>query len=330
MADALSTTPANPALLATQRHVESDPLFGWLRQEISVVFDGQRPHQLSLSHLDPNDNPQRMQTYELKSWDDTNAADHSLRVRMAAQFDADHRGRTEKYAVQLWWPMGQSVYHLMVIEGSTISKQNMGSTEPATSDGLLKQFMRHNEAMLRTTVSSIHQVLEVQNDVIERQQTRIHHLEETRYKTLELAEGLMSAGVEREAERARQAASETRKTMAFQSFMELTPILKTKLLEWITGTKMASEHPLVHGMRSLFDGMTMEQMQAMLNQLPPGKIGQLLEIYRGVMNVPKEAQADATTTATSTATITPAPDDKKAEPGAQLAKADDSPDDTKH
>jgi hypothetical protein len=296
-------------LFATQSVIESDPLYAWLCHQLEVVYSGMRPERVVLGHLDLNDHMAVMMSWPCKRWEAGEAQVLTIAIRQAAQRDADVRGRNDKYAVQMVWPTGDTANHLMWFEASRVKGGGLATTEPANSDGIVKQMMRHNETLMRMATGAAMQAIELQQDTIEKMADRIKQLEEGRYKVLDAAESLANAQFERENERARLQASETRKTLALQGMLEFTPLIRTKVIEWLTGTKMGMEHPLLGGLRALFDGMTVEQMEHILGTLPAAKRAMLLELYKSAMNIQTQPQPQEP--AQSETIVTPAPSSSK-------------------
>ena len=278
----LSTVGASAIAVAG---AESDALFVWLKEQLETLRDGMRPDYIMVGAMNANDNVNEIARWEAAPHSAVRAYEVSAKIRRLTADQAQIRAGVVTFAVQLVWPDTHIVHVLIRVDGGT--KHSLSNTEPATTEGLTKQLMRHLEVTQKLATQGFMQSMEVTERIIMTQQQRIETLEQGRFKVLEMAESLMNAQAERNAEMARAAASEQRKMLGFQQLMDLAPIIKTKMLEAITGQKLATEHPAMNLMRSIFDGLTMEQVQAMLAPMPPEKQVAMLEIYRAAMAMPK-------------------------------------------
>lgn len=282
----------------------ADPLAQWIERQFANVRKGTRVNQIALLHLSVNDVGALMEAFDVTKHDPEDAADWAARLRVFARMDAEGRGSRERYALRAHWPSDAGLepsYVNFSIDGTEVRRADLiGSSEPATSEGLLKQLMRHLEVSQKMAMQ---QTVDLQDETRRREERlhkRIHELEEGRFKVVELAEAMLSARAERENEQLRLQASEKRKDQALSEFMGIIPILRPKMLE--AGAKLMGMDINAGGpspeslmLRSMFEGMTIEQMKAMQATLPPEKQLLFIETYKRVMNIEtkKPAVADA-------------------------------------
>ena len=278
----LSPVSATAIAVATS---ESDSLFVWLVEQLATQREGMRPDYIMVGAMNAGDHVNEIARWEAAPHSAMRAHEVLAKIRRLTSEQARIRAGVMNFAIQLVWP-DQNVAHVLIqVDGGT--KHSLTNTEPATTEGLTKQLMRHLEVTQKLATQGFMQSMELNERIMMTQQSRIETLEQGRFKVLEMAESLMNAQAERNAEMARAAASEQRKMLGFQQLMDLAPIIKTKMLEAITGQKLATEHPAMNLMRSIFDGLTMEQVQAILAPMPPEKQVAMLEIYRAAMAMPK-------------------------------------------
>jgi len=102
-------------------------------------------------------------------------------------------------------------------------------SEPATAKGINSQQMRHNEVLVRMMVANTASMQQHAERVLERAYSRIHHLEEDRYKMIEMAEGMLNERSKRELAEAAERDKLLRYDEAWQSARVLLPTVVNKL-----------------------------------------------------------------------------------------------------
>lgn len=278
---------------------ESDPLAEWLVTQLAERSDGHKVAEVRLAHLDVNDRPVIMLKLAVQSHDAPAARSFCNRFRVEANYDAEQRARLESYAVIVMWPASADgeieAHKRFTVDGTHRRELNLGSTEPASMEGLLKQQMRHVEILMKITTTSTMQAMDHQARTIEQLQKQIDDYEAKRFKTLELAENLMSAGAERAAAQRREEAAEARRNMAAREFFDLLPIVKAKLVQGMTGHKIlggASAEGIA--LKSLFKGMTPEAFQQLIAGMPaPADQAITLQLYAAAQGIDLSAAINA-------------------------------------
>lgn len=290
-----------------QETKNTDPLAQWLERQFANVRKGTRVCQIALMHLNLHDVGELMEAFDVPVLSPEAALDWAGRLRVFARIDAEGRGGRERYALRAHWPSDAGLEPSFVnfsVDGTAVRRTDLtGSSEPATDAGLLKQLMRHNETLMKVATQQTVDIQDENRRREERANKRIAELEEGRFKVVELAEAMLSARADRDNETLRLQAAEKRKDAALAEFMGIIPVLKPKMLEAgakLMGINLDAGGPSPEAMmlRSMFEGMTMEQMRAMQAQIPPDKQVLFIETYKRVMNIPTkkpepEAVADA-------------------------------------
>jgi hypothetical protein len=306
MTQAQGTSLTKTAADAIQVQVASDDaLTVWLRDQLEMRHDGMMADYVMVGHINVSANINELSRWAAAPHNASRAAELSVKIRRLAADYANVRASHCDFAIQVWWPDKSLTHCLIAVDGER--RHDLSATEPPTTEGLTKQLMRHNEVVLKLATQSFLQSQDVSERLIDKLQKRVEFLEEGRYKVLEQAEKLMDAQAERTAELTRAQASEIRKQLGFQQLMDLAPIVKTKLLEVVTGQKLATEHPVMNLMRGIFDGMDMASLQTMLNTMPPEKQVAVLEIYRAVHAMPKRQDQPPAPSAEGGVQVPPAP-----------------------
>jgi len=288
-----------------------DALSVWLREQLETRHDGMAADYVMVGHINVSSTVNELSRWAATPHNVSRASELSVKIRRLTADYANVRAAHSDFAVQVWWPDKTLTHALISVDGQR--RHDLSATEPPTTEGLTKQLMRHNEVTLKLATQGFIQSQEVSERIIDKLVKRVEFLEEGRYKVLEQAEKLMDAQAERNAELARVQSGELRKQLGFQQLMDIAPVIKTKLIEAVTGQKLATEHPVMSLMRGIFDGMDMNQMQAMLSTLPPEKQVAVLEIYRASAQLPKRQEpppppsADGAASASQTTEATEAP-----------------------
>jgi hypothetical protein len=166
------------------------------------------------------------------------------------------------------------------------------ATEPPTTEGVLKQTMRHLELFVRLDTETR---LRTAADTAQREDrllSRINDLEVGRMRFVELTETLISA----EAERTLAAKNEERKQQrmddALTEVQGIVGLIKPKLLAKISGGTLSEDGVSAMAMfKFLFEGITIEQMKQMQATLPPDKQAAFVELYKDVMGIAKQEKA---------------------------------------
>lgn len=269
--------------------IDNDPLVAWISQQFEMLLTGHRVHEVRLCHLGINDNQTLMTRFQVQTHDHVTARNYTMQLRVLAERDAELRGHRERYAVIAIWPGStpdEWTYTQFAVDGARQREMQLGSSEPATLEGVTKQQMRHNEVLMKLMTRTVLDNQEFTSRLLSEQQLRIKELEGGRLKTLELAESLMNAQAEREMEARREAAAESRRAIMLKEFTDVLPAVKMRLLQGVTGHKMSDAKSVeVQQLQIVFRSMPFEMLMAMIGTLPPQQQLVMTQLYASLMGV---------------------------------------------
>ena len=245
-------TPTTATAITVQSAMD-DALAVWLKDQFETLHDGMKADYVMIGHINVGGQVNELSRWAAAPYNHSRASECSVKIRRLTTDYANVRASHTDFALQVWWPDKTLTHILFSIDGA--QRHSLSATEPPTNEGLLKQQMRHIEVIMKIATGSHVQQMEITERIIDRQQKAIEKLEEGRYKVLEHAEKLMDASAERQQEAIKQQSAEARKTAGFQHLMEIAPLIKAKLVEAVTGQKITTDHPAMHLVRGVFDGM---------------------------------------------------------------------------
>lgn len=288
---------------------ESDSLFAWVLQQFETKIDGAHCYRMTLNHRSVNDGLTALGDWTIAGHTDAIARATVAALRVQANGDATTRsGHHEVYVVQAFWPSTDVREHPFEIDGAKRREQSTkaASSEPASLEGALRMQFRHNELLMKLVVGSQEQNQKYTSDLIQQLSARVKVLDEGRLRVLEVSEQLLNAQAERQAEQARTAAAEQRKAQMFQVFTDMMPVLQGKIIEKVTGAKMAGENPF---MKSFIGALSQADIDKMIKSLDGDPSKQLL-LIEAVVAMQKDAAAHAPKQISGTAQIAMPPKDE--------------------
>jgi hypothetical protein len=152
--------------------------------------------RFELKHIVLKGDAGHVQTYNISAdTDRTESLCESMAesVETDAETDGDGNGGLQRYQLLFYHesdpnkPVSRLAFRCG--DGSEI---RTADSEPATTDGILAQQMRHNEALMRTQVQSVNNILQIQQRSIEKLQTEKERLENDRFRFMEVHERMLS------------------------------------------------------------------------------------------------------------------------------------------
>lgn len=165
-----------------------------------------------------------------------------------------------------------------------------GQSEPASVTGILAQQMRHNEALVRTSVGGWRDVIQVLQKMNARLADQNEFLQTRLSEQRVVVDDAESKKADRDAEIAERKARERRMDTAFETFMPLIPAA----VNMISGRKLLPEKTTPERMMVLkfMETVTPEQFQQMRTVLEPEQYGivatMLADIQAGIdSNLPE-------------------------------------------
>lgn len=138
----------------------------------------------------------------------------------------------------------------------------VGETEPATPEGLQAQLMRHNEALMRTTLGTFEVSMVSMQKTIERQSNVIERLETKRYEVAEMREDALNQKHERELESKKLLADEERKEKIVSSLVPLLPAALNRIMAGKNKEQLVpAEHaPLYQSLKAVIEEIPQERL----------------------------------------------------------------------
>lgn len=175
----------------------------------------------------------------------------------------------------------QTARFVFRVDGSSDEDEdNDYDSEPKNLKGALAQQMRHNELIMKTSMTNMATVMNVMQRTMNNQAARLESMENDRVKSIHLFEQLMSEQHTRDMEARRIEAREKALTEVVGSLKQALPIVATKLL----GPKKEEGQPsgaetvlqkIVEG----FMSMSPEQKAAMYNMLSDEQREQFKDLF---------------------------------------------------
>jgi len=224
-------------------------------------------------------------------------------IEAKAHDDAEAMGGHHRYVVYAYYkgqnkPLGRCVFSVDAGSDEDDESNSLSGTEPATTKGLMAQMMRHNEAMMRSTVMVSQSLMNTMRAAMEQAQSHNEKLMADKMQTFDLIEQLQSRRQERELAARQAEFSEKIKEEAFQKMMLLAPSVANRIM----GKKMLPEPttPMEETLKGLAASFTQEQMEQLANSglLKPEQLIAVLNLFQGVMTDAKETkQAEGEQTA---------------------------------
>jgi hypothetical protein len=142
------------------------------------------------------------------------------------------------------------------------------ATEPANAGGLVAQTMRHNEALMRSSVLSWEKTTRTQNHIIDRLATRLEKAEATWTRALELVEQASTAQGQREIDMMEAGAKIEMRAAAMEKIAQLAPVA----IDAIAARKDpegAAEATGANVLRAFVETLNPAQVQHVMGALSP-------------------------------------------------------------
>lgn len=144
-------------------------------------------------------------------------------------------------------------------------------SEPANLGGICAQQMRHNEALVRTSVGGWREMISIMQKTLARQSDTIENLIAQRQETFATIEEAQSGKALREAEAAERQAREKRQDALIETFLPLVPAV----VNMVSGRKLLPEKttPERQMVVKFMETISPEQFQQMRGILDPEQYG---------------------------------------------------------
>jgi hypothetical protein len=240
----------------------------WARRFL-FPFDGtvSKVKAIRAVHRSANGKQSDVSVWEVSGIKDADWRNVAEEIISALQDDADGTGGVQSYIVTAHDEEGEQISRLPLrFAGDHDEDEDDVSSEPATSKGMLTQFMRHNEAMMRTTVGSFANILRASQEQVVSLSSLVEKCTATQMEMTLRTEALISQAHHRDLEAKEQAAALDNKQMFIKQIAALLPVIAKK----VTGVTMADAlPPEVHELRGLLEGLDESQVDTIKQVLSP-------------------------------------------------------------
>jgi hypothetical protein len=219
-----------------------------------------------------------IRTFKKEDLEDKNPDDIVREVQMAVQNDVQNLSGTQRYSLVVFFPEGQKpTRHYIMAEGQQVDDStnpfanSMG--EGPNQAGLVGMLMRHTEASTRTSLMASLKFMETMQKQMEMMQNREHQTMERYMHVLELNEGLVDKTYERDESRENKKAM---REMGKKVLGMVEPMLPALAMSLVPGMAANSAVP---ALAKFAEGLTEEQMMAIVSALSPEQQEQFMGIY---------------------------------------------------
>ena len=175
----------------------------------------------------------------------------------------------------------QQKHHIFMVRPEASEKVGEENFEErAHEKGLIFQQMRHNEILFKATISSLESQIESYRRTIDRLQADNERKDEKHMHAILVLEDVISQRHIRDMEIRKAEANERARDRMGDMVLPMVPLLVNKAM----GTPLLATgaHPLVEGLRSVFAGITQEQLNGMLQALDGPQKLQMVELFQAV------------------------------------------------
>jgi len=216
----------------------------------------------------------------------TTAEDYASSVMLAATDDANGLGGIHKYSLASYFadrieaPRERFSFRIIAEENDEDGMDAL-STEDGNAKGLLAQMMRHNEAIMRTSVMGTNDLIRHYQQMVSSQMNRNSELEERHTHLVGMIEEVSSLKHERDIASLRAASDMKRKDDLVEKGMLLLPSVVNKL----TGKKLLPEEitPEKATLVAFGKSLTPDQLEKFQAILKPEQLIAILSLLDSVM-----------------------------------------------
>jgi hypothetical protein len=175
---------------------DSDKISRFLRNALVIESREGPCFRLTLKHIVPKGPGGDVANYNIgdaQEIDPTFLEELQGRIETDASVDAEGNGGVQKYQLLSYHTKDpdKSQARLVIRAGDASNEEHDFDSEPANERGLLAQQMRHNEALIRSQVTSTNNVMNILTRANEKLQQEKQQLEEDRYRNLGIMEQMM-------------------------------------------------------------------------------------------------------------------------------------------
>lgn len=197
------------------------------------------------------------------------------RIIETAEQDAGALGSVQRYLLSAWFagedrPSGRFAFRASGAEDEDEDADGSEAlTEPPSMRGMLQQLMRHNEALMRSSVGQTMHVMEMQTRIIRSQDETVQKLVGEKMETISMVEELRTKKHERELAEQEQKVQLDMK----RDIVDAVKMLLPAAVNGMTGKMLMpmSVSPEMVMLNAFFESLKAEQLQVILGTLDPAQ-----------------------------------------------------------
>jgi hypothetical protein len=202
-------------------------------------------------------------------------------IETSAHTDAGGLGGPQKYMVYAFFSESESkpLARFPFLEHATDSESEDDGeleSEPPTTRGLTSQLMRHNEALMRTSVMGFSQMMGTLQRQLAKQADVIEKLVNEKFETLDTIEELLTKKQERDIEAKSATMKQDLMEEAGKKLLLLAPMVVNKLVGKTVLPQKSTPRDEI--LRNFLGSLNQDQLMAMSGILSPEQQAAIMEI----------------------------------------------------
>lgn len=248
----------------------------WLRPFVFPVdiTKATLPTHIEVFHVNVNDKTAPVHTFNLESVDENNLISLVRDIDETLTTDADGLSGVQRYMLICCCGYNDDQQKLGRLPiryrgESQDAEEDALSSEPATAKGLVAQSQRHTEAFARMAMAQTASISTIQERMISRLAEMNERLMDKHVEVITLIEDLSSQKHLRDLEAKKQEGKDATRAMMVK---QVLPMLATVVRKY-TGATIpgGASAPEMLQIRTLLEGLSEEQQEAMLSILTPAQ-----------------------------------------------------------
>lgn len=263
---------------------------GWLRHQLFVDIDNGQCSKFILKHVTSASRAgHTVLTIDVPREegqpDDNWIQDNVKLIEETALADASGQGGVQGYVIFSFHGEDTdkpTARFSIRMAGEPNAEEDDISSEPPTKTGIISQVMRHNEAIMRSSMMTTSTVMTLMQRTLAQQASVIEKLTEEKFNNINIVESLLSQKNERdiEAEKAKETMALKRK--AFDTLSLVAPTLVNKMLTSGNPNNAASPQAISARdaqLAALADTFTTEQLEKMQSVFTPDQLMIFIDVF---------------------------------------------------
>lgn len=270
----------------------------WIRKQVMVQRGEGRCTRLLLRHVVQGNKVGNEVASIIvpEEWSDEWIQDSVNEIETSAHTDAGGIGGPQKYMVFAFFerseakPLARFPFLEHASDEGSDEEGAELDTESPNARGLTAQLMRHNEALMRTSMMGITQIISTLQRQVSKQSDTIEKLVEEKFNNLEMMENVLSKKQERDIELREAENKQKLLTDAAEKAMGLMPIVVNKLMG-----KTVMPAPSINDelLKSFLSSITPEQLDSLVSILKPEQSMVVMELYQKLLQSKESGDSES-------------------------------------